>query len=61
MDIISFFDPYNLEHMKAYEHLCKTGIWPKDFLPNDIVFSNSWSMILASKLADAWMKYILSR
>jgi hypothetical protein len=35
MKITDWFDPNDKSHLEAYEHL-KNGVWPKDFIPNDM-------------------------
>jgi hypothetical protein len=34
MNLADFFDPNNIEHIRAYRHLENTGSWPKSFLNN---------------------------
>ena len=58
MKIEDWFDPENIEHVKAYDELQQRGIWPKGFLPEDIEMGNCWQVLLMSKLAD---KYIESK
>ncbi len=54
-----WFDPQNVEHLKAYKHLCKTGTWPAHFLPNNIEIKPLCSTLIRSKLADEWVKHKL--
>jgi len=54
-----WFDPDNIEHIKAYEELQKRGIWPKNFKPENIYMEANWQGILAFKLANAWIKHKL--
>lgn len=35
MKISEFFDVNNIEHLKAFDILQKTGCWPKNFIPKD--------------------------
>ena len=51
MDIIEWFDPQNLEHVKAYKHLMDKGFWPKGFIPSEIEFFSTWQAGLAFKIA----------
>ena len=44
MKIEEWFDTNNLEHMRAFKHLNKTGTWPIDFLPDDIEIDSLSSM-----------------
>lgn len=44
MKIEDWFDINNLEHLRAFEHLNKTGAWPVGFLPEDIEIDSLSSM-----------------
>ena len=50
MNIVEFFDPTNPEHMKAYKHLRDTGVWPKGFIPENILFEPYWYIRMLHKL-----------
>jgi hypothetical protein len=58
--IVDFFDPYNVEHLKAYRVLEKTGFWPKEFLPEDDYKNMEWPLIwqaaLTAKMTAAWLE-----
>jgi hypothetical protein len=59
ISIIDFFNPHNIEHLKAYRVLEKTGFWPKDFLPKDgegAEWPMLWQVELAAKMAQAWLQ-----
>ena len=43
-NILDWFDPHNIEHLKAYRHMENTGRWPEDFLPDDIEMVTVWRM-----------------
>lgn len=53
MKINEWFDIENIEHIKAYYHLQNRGIWPKDFIPNKIIFDQGWQIVLMHKFASA--------
>ena len=58
--ITDFFDPNDVEHVTAYRHLCTTGAWPKDFLPDDVtIFTPVWQTIIMHKLAQCWVEHVL--
>lgn len=59
--IIDFFDPHNLEHIKAYSVLVDSGVWPANFVPPLTVFPSGWHCLLAFKITDAWMEYSLAQ
>lgn len=50
-----WFDPYNPEHMKAYEVLCKTCAWPKEFLAADLEIPMLCVPSIQAKIAQAWL------
>ena len=56
MNLLDWFDPDNIEHLKAYKHLMKTGIWPKDFIPEDIKFPTNWHVVLMSIFTDKYIE-----
>lgn len=51
VNIIDWFDIYNKDHLQAYKHLEKTGTWPKDFIPDHVLFSTNWNIVLMQKMA----------
>jgi len=56
MDILDWFDVYNFTHIRAYVELQSSGIWPKNFIPEDVTFSNGWHIGLLSKFTDAYLE-----
>lgn len=55
MKIQDWFDPNNIEHLKAYRHLEEEGFWQAGFIPNYITFDVGWQISILSKLANAWL------
>ena len=55
MKITDWFNVKDINHLKAYQHLQKTGNWPKDFLPSNIESPQLWQVELAVKLANAYV------
>jgi len=59
MSIVEYFDVQNIEHLKAYQHLQNTGSWPENFYDTmtelNIDIPIGWSLLLTSKLADAYI------
>ena len=56
--VVEFFEPYNIEHLKAFEYLLDTGVWPKDFYEENLEgleFPNNWQIILLSEMANCWV------
>ncbi len=57
MDILKFLNIYNIEHLKAYRILDKTGCWPEKFIPENVTFRAGWQIMLAGKMATAWANH----
>ena len=57
--ITQWFNVYNREHIKAYKHLQETGMWPIDFIPENVVITSKWQIILMMKMVDAWVYSML--
>jgi hypothetical protein len=55
MNISEFFNENNNDHLKAFVYFLENGVWPKDFITDDISFNATWHFDIAMKLA---LKYI---
>ncbi|MDX1806210.1 MAG: hypothetical protein R3267_04180 [Paenisporosarcina sp.] len=55
MKITEFFDPLDIKHLIAYQHLQQKGVWPDGFIPKDVEFESNWQMMLQSKMAELWI------
>ena len=57
MNILDFFNPLDIDHLRAYQHLQENGTWPTDFVPDwdKVEFTPNWQMMLQSKMADLWV------
>ena len=55
MNIMEWFDPENIDHLKAYKHLMDTGMWPEGFIPDNIEIPVSWNTHLVYKMANLWV------
>jgi hypothetical protein len=60
LNIVDWFDVNNTEHLKAYKFLMDKGYWEKGFIPDDMIFPVSWSILVAGKLAEAYINLKLS-
>jgi hypothetical protein len=61
MNIVEFFDPYNIEHIRAYRHLQEQGMWPVGFIPENVKKSpvpSGWTILMVNKIADAWIDHM---
>jgi hypothetical protein len=61
MTIIDFFNPHDLEHLKAYRVLEKTGMWPVEFVPSNVADQEwplIWHALLAAKMTAAWLNAV---
>lgn len=60
MRINEWFDPNDIDHVKAYVHLRDRGTLPDDFyIPCNIIFNEGWQSLIISKMADAWVDYVI--
>jgi len=64
MTLSEYFDPHNINHLKAYKHLCHCGTLTPEFCDEiddaGIVQEIGWQMGIAAKMADEWVKFKLS-
>lgn len=54
MNIVEYFDEYNIDHLKAFTSIVEKGVWPEGFIPEGIEFPPQWQLSLISKMALAW-------
>ena len=59
MNIVDWFDPDNIEHLKAYRHLQNFGLWPGGFLPDDIEIPSLWSTLIKNKIVEFFIDEML--
>jgi len=53
MTLFEWFDPWDIRHREAYQHLRKKGFWPEGFIPKNILLSSISVIQVQAKLADA--------
>lgn len=56
INIVEWFDPYNIDHIRAYRYLEKNGMWEVGFIPDNIEFTDGWQIAILSKLTNAYLK-----
>ena len=56
---VDWFNPYNIEHLRAYRYVQDTGTWPPRFIPDNLLMGNNWQVLLQFRLAEAWVNYKL--
>jgi hypothetical protein len=57
MTFSEFFNPYDLDHILAFDTVQQTGSWPKDFIPENIQGQPQYFTIeAAGLLAQAYVK-----
>lgn len=56
MKISEYFDPENIDHLKAWNHLSMKGAWPVGFLPDDIEIEPMWAYVVSFKMAKVYVK-----
>jgi hypothetical protein len=52
---VDFFDVTNIEHLKAYKFLQTYGYLPEGFVPLGVEMSQLWQVVVADKLANAYL------
>lgn len=57
MKIEEWIDFNNLEHLRALEHLNKTGAWPVGFLPEDMEISSLSSIVIFQMLGLEYLDF----
>jgi hypothetical protein len=55
-NFIDWFDPFNKEHLRAYQHLNKKGFWPEGFIPDDVELDSLWLMSINHKMTLLWVQ-----
>lgn len=60
MSMKDFFNPYNVKHIKAYQHLMQYGCWPVGFIPVTVNLSHFDFVFVQEKLAEAWVSAVLN-
>lgn len=60
MNIVDWFDPFNRCHIQSFSYLERTGMWPKEFLPENIEIPSLWLISIVRKIAAAWVKAVES-
>jgi len=65
MSIVDYFDPKNIEHIKAFKYMQDTGTWPKKFWKEmeavGVEFLGAWHSSLAFKIADVYVEEKMER
>lgn len=52
--IVEFFDPSNVEHLKEYQKLYKTGVWSEEFI-KDLDIPQGWFGLILDKIANYYV------
>ncbi len=55
LNVINWFNPHDLDHLKAFRHLCRTGMWPVGFIPDEVKFPTLWHTSISCKLAELYV------
>lgn len=54
MEIQDWFDPKNLDHLRAWKHLNHKGTWPEGFIPKDVECNSVWTILISQKMANLY-------
>jgi hypothetical protein len=59
MNMVDFFNPNDIDHIDAYQFLCGTGEWPRNFIPDCVEPMTYYLDIgkIQCKMAEEWVKY----
>lgn len=64
MTIVEFFDPLDIQHVRAYDHFHRTGEWPREFhellKQNNIELPALYSISLWCLMAEKWIEHVLA-
>lgn len=56
----NWFQPHNVDHLRAYRQLEETGKWPEAFVQEmdkaGVVSHQGWQVVILSRLASAWLE-----
>ena len=55
-DFADWFDVDNIDHVRAYQHLKDTGIWPYNFLPDLVTMTPGWEMTITHRMANRYAR-----
>jgi hypothetical protein len=61
INIVDWFEPYNLEHLRQYRRFEKFGNWGFEFIPEYVEFTTGWQIGLVAKLANAHLDRALGK
>lgn len=56
LNIVDWFDPTNIDHIKAYSYLQSKGMWPPGFLPEGIEIPQGWSIRIMDKIVEQYIR-----
>jgi len=59
--ISQWFNPHNINHIKAYDHLQRNGTWPENFLPEGITFDPHWQYMIMSSIAEVYIDNMIAK
>lgn len=54
-NIVDWFNPRNIEHIKAYDHLRKNGTWPVGFINAGTEFPPTWLLGISEKISNVYV------
>lgn len=55
-DFNRWFNIRDPEHLRAYAAFSKSGKWPEDFLPPQIIFEDGWQSQIEQQIVSTFIK-----
>lgn len=49
-----WFDIYNPDHLRAYRHLIRTGMWPEGFIFENVECGRYWQVAMPQLFVDGF-------
>jgi hypothetical protein len=59
--ISQWFNPRNINHIRAYDHLMKSGTWPENFLPEGVLFDPHWRYLIDASITTVYVDNMLTK
>lgn len=58
---VNWFDPYDVEHLRAFDSVRKTGCWPAGFITEDRRLPLLWYFSILQKITDRFYRDLMKQ